>query len=92
MEEFFVPFKGRQKGCFATFLWKDGVFFPHLDWRIPFLFKSAEKEMENEQKEKRIFLRETRGRNKKTGRLRWGSRPSNVGITVCFISSFRQPL
>ena len=53
-----MPSSGCQNGCSATFLWKKGVFFPQWDWRNPFLFKSAEKEMENEQKEKKIFLRE----------------------------------
>ena len=87
-----MPSSGCQKGYSATFLWKKGVFFSQWDWRNPFLFKSAEKEMENEQKEKRIFLREMGSDGKKTGQLQSRSCPSNVGITVCFISSFRQPL
>ena len=87
-----MPSSGCQNGCSATFLWKKGVFFPQWGWRIPFLFKSAEKEMENEQREKRIFLREMGSDGKKTGQLLDWSCPSNVGITVCFISSFRQPL
>ncbi len=88
-------FSGCQNGYSATFLWKKGVFFPQWGWRNPFPFKSAEKEMENEQKEKRIFFAgdgEMGSGGKKTGQLQSRSCPSNVGITVCFISSFRQPL
>lgn len=70
-----MPFKGRQKGCFATFLWKDGVFFPHLDWRIPFLFKSAEKEMENEQKEKKDFFAGDEGTQQKNRAAPMGKPP-----------------
>lgn len=62
-----MPSSGCQNGCSATFIWKEGVFFPQWGCRNPFLFKSAEKEMENEQKEKRIFLREMGSDGKKQG-------------------------